>query len=646
MEDKKIADNDHSAEHLEQQLRALMEALPYASWFKDGEGRYEQVNRIFLESVDRELEKVLGRTARKVLDVEDTIQSEEGDREVLLTGKTSQANYSRDKRIFRTVNFPVQGPDGKIRGIGGYQEDITNLTNSLQSLHREKEYLEALLEHIPFHVFLTDRDHKYLRVNRMMAGLLRIEDPLEAQGKGTDEYFSKRLARKMQEEDRNILETGNPILNRIIYFEDEGVDGFWMEINKIPIRDERGVITMIVGIFKDISELMKIENELKQARDKAQESDRLKTSFLANMSHEIRTPMNGIVGFANLLRDPDLSEDKRDLYLKHIDHSSRQLLNIIDDIIDISKIESGQLKISNKPVRINTILDEIYSSYFHRIRGDAPGQKKVDFKLEKGEEANDFTIVTDDYRLRQIFINLIDNSIKFTKEGSILFGYKLDGNRYIEFFVSDTGIGIEPDKTAVIFDRFGQVNEDSSDQPTGTGLGLPISKSLVNLMGGEMWVESEPGEGSTFHFTLPLVTEDAVEEPHVIISNKSYNWTGSLIVVAEDEELNWMFIREMLRKTGAEILRARDGREVVSITRNQKPDVVLMDIKMPELSGIEATRRIRAFNSEVPIIAQTAYVMAEEKEECSKAGCNHFVTKPLDRTVLMEIIDSYIKKRV
>jgi len=447
----------------------------------------------------------------------------------------------------------------------------------------------------------------------------------------------------MIEEDRNILETGDPIVNKIIYFEDEGVEGFWMEKNKIPVRDERGVITMIMGIFKDVSDLMRIENELKEARDQAEESDRLKTSFLANMSHEIRTPMNGIVGFANLLRDPGLSEDKKDLFLKHIDHSSNQLLNIIDDIIDISKIESGQLKISNKPVRINGILEEIYSSFFHRIRGDAPGQKLVDFKLKRGNESNDFTIVTDDFRLSQVLNNLIGNAIKFTKEGHITFGYNLKNNRHVEFFVSDSGIGIPNNKHRIIFDRFGQVNQERSLQPSGTGLGLPISKSLVNLMGGEMWVDSEVGKGTTFYFTLPLVVEEPEEEPRIPISNKTYNWSNKHILVAEDEELNWLFVREMLRQTGATIHRARNGREVVTKARKLAPDAILMDIKMPEISGIDAARKIRKFNASVPIIAQTAFVMAEEKEESIKAGCNHFVTKPLDRNTIMGLIDSYFK---
>ncbi len=622
-----------------------MEALPYVSWFKDAEGNFSMVNAMLLTTLQKGLFEVVGRRNHEVFDADEARINEEVDREVLESGRVTQSTYSRHQRIFKTLHFPVIDDQGRITGTGGLKEDITNLTQSLQELHREKEYLEALLKNIPYYIFFTDRHHRYIRINDMMAKLLRLKHPDEARGKGNDAFFSRRVARKMLDEDRIILETGEAMLNRIIFFEDEGVDGFWMEKNKIPIKDERGVVTMIIGIFKDVSGMMKIETELKQARDRAEESDRLKTSFLANMSHEIRTPMNGILGFANLMRDPDVGEEKRDLYLKHIEQSSKQLLNIIDDIIDISKIESGQLKISNRPVRINGIMDEVYSSFFHRIRGDAPGQKRVTFNLKKGNESADFTLVTDDYRLRQVFNNLIGNAIKFTKDGKITFGYVLRKNRHIEFFVKDTGPGIPQNKLEMIFDRFGQVNQESYSQPSGTGLGLPISKNLVKLMGGEMWVESKVNKGSTFRFTLPLVTEQATAEPRVLISNKSYDWTGKRIMVAEDEMLNWMFIREMLGKSGAEIIRAEDGNRAVDIALKLKPDAILMDIKMPGLNGIEATRKIRDFNKNVPIIAQTAFVMAEEKAESKLVGCNHFVTKPLDRTVIMELIDSYFKKR-
>ncbi len=621
-----------------------MEALPYVSWFKDAEGNFSMVNAMLLTNYKKGLYEVIGRRNHEVFEPDEARLNENIDREIEETGRITQSTYSRNQRVFKTVHFPVIDDQGRITGTGGFQEDITNLSRSLQELHMEREYLEALLENMPYYIFFTDRHHRYIRINSKMAKLLRVNDPEEASGKGNDAFFSRRVARKMLDEDRNIIETGEPMLNRIIFFEDEGVDGFWMEKTKIPIKDERGIVTMIIGIFKDVSGMMKIETELKEARDRAQESDRLKTAFLANMSHEIRTPMNGILGFANLLKDPDLGGEKRDLYVKHIEQSSKQLLNIIDDIIDISKIESGQLKISNRPVRINGIMDEVYSSFFHRIRGDAPGQKRVTFNLEKGVDSPDFTLVTDDYRLTQVFNNLIGNAVKFTEEGKITFGYVIKNNRHIEFFVNDTGPGIPDNMLGLIFDRFGQVNQESYSQPSGTGLGLPISKNLVKLMGGEMWVESRVNKGSTFRFTLPLVIEQASDEPRILISNKSYNWTGKQILVAEDEMLNWMFIREMLRKSGAEILRAEDGNQAVKFARKFKPDAILMDIKMPGLNGIEATRKIRTFNKKVPIIAQTAFVMAEEKAESKLVGCNHFVTKPLDRTVIMELIDSYFNK--
>ena len=222
--------------------------------------------------------------------------------------------------------------------------------------------------------------------------------------------------------------------------------------------------------------------------------------------------MNGILGFANLLKDPELKGDKRDLYVKHIEQSSKQLLNIIDDIIDISKIESGQLKISNRPVRINGIMDEVYSSFFHRIRGDAPGQKRVTFNLEKGVSGANFTLVTDDYRLRQVFNNLIGNAIKFTEDGTITFGYVIKNNRHIEFFVKDSGPGIPENMLDLVFDRFGQVNQESYSQPSGTGLGLPVVHGIVTSHGGTIDVDSKLGYGTRFEIRLPIEAQQHEEK--------------------------------------------------------------------------------------------------------------------------------------
>ena len=237
----------------ESQLRAILEALPYVCWFKDADGNFSMVNALLLTTYQKGLFEVLGRRNHEVFASDEARLNEEIDREILETGKITQSTYSRNQRVFKTVHFPVIDDQGRITGTGGFQEDITNLSRSLQELHMEREYLEALLENMPYYIFFTDRHHRYIRINSRMAKLLRVSGPEEASGKGNEAFFSRRVARKMLEEDRNIMETGEPMLNRIIFFEDEGVDGFWMEKNKIPIKDERGIVTMIIGIFKDVS---------------------------------------------------------------------------------------------------------------------------------------------------------------------------------------------------------------------------------------------------------------------------------------------------------------------------------------------------------------------------------------------------------
>ena len=217
-----------------------MESLPFASWFKDEEGKFTHVNEAFLFTTGKKRSQVIGKLDRDVFAREEARKVEEGEQEVYRSGKANESTYSRDKRIIKTVHFPVHDELGNLSGTGGFSEDITNLTDSLQALHRDKETLEVLLETMPFCIFLTDRHHRYVRINRMMAKLLRVSEPEEAIGKNNKVFFTKRVARKMIEEDSAILQTGTPIVNKIIYFEDDGVEGFWMEINKIPIRDERG----------------------------------------------------------------------------------------------------------------------------------------------------------------------------------------------------------------------------------------------------------------------------------------------------------------------------------------------------------------------------------------------------------------------
>ncbi len=376
----------------------------------------------------------------------------------------------------------------------------------------------------------------------------------------------------------------------------------------------------------------------------AEESDKLKSAFLANMSHELRTPMNAIIAFSNFLREPDLPESKRDEYLDHISNAGDNLLHLIDDIIDIAKLEAKQLKISIGPVNISRMLREL-KKVFQKIKSKS--KYKADLVLSI-DTKNDYIINTDVLRVKQILNNLIENAFKYTPHGIIEFGVKLTEEGML-FFVKDTGIGIPYEKQDKIFDRFLQIDSELNRKFGGTGLGLAISKNLAELLGGRIWVESEPDKGSAFYVLIPAndlrtveVSGPDLSQMNKLVNEKNYNWATKTILVAEDEELNYKVLNSCLSKTNARILRASNGEKAVEMCRSEKIDVVLMDIQMPVMDGYEAASRIKALNTGVPIIAQTSYAMANEKERCIDAGCDDYITKPLDLDKLMSLINKFI----
>jgi PAS domain S-box-containing protein len=385
--------------------------------------------------------------------------------------------------------------------------------------------------------------------------------------------------------------------------------------------------------------------ELKAAKEKAEESDRLKSMFLSNMSHDIRTPMNAIVGFSEMLQDPDLTREERNRFLDIIINSGDALLRLINDIIDISKIEAGQLKIIKSDYSLNETLSDLYLSFSEEmIRNKIADIKLV---LSKQHSERDYIIHSDLVRFIQIFSNLLGNALKFTDKGCIEFGYTIPDPKVFRFFVKDTGIGIPPDKTDLIFERFGQIEETQERNKGGTGLGLTISKSLAELLGGAMWVESEVGLGTTFYFTLPLasgmtsstLSSEGVQE----LSNTIIDWSDKLILVAEDVESNFFLIQTILNKTGVKLLWAKNGQEAQEMCRNNfEIDLVLMDIQMPVMSGYDATREIKKIRPSLPIIAQTAYAMSGEKEKTMEAGCDDYIPKPLKKRELISKIHRFL----
>jgi PAS domain S-box-containing protein len=400
--------------------------------------------------------------------------------------------------------------------------------------------------------------------------------------------------------------------------------------------------TFIRGSIIDISERKKVEQELLKAKEKAEESDRLKSSFLANVSHEIRTPMNGILGFAEFLKNPNLSAESRNNYIEIINSCSKQLLGIITDIIEISKIETNQVKITKTKTNINAILQNVYSNLKITINK----QKDVTLELSDLLSEDDTIINTDETKLQQVITNLVENALKFTDNGSVIFGCKAVDKNYVEFYVKDSGIGIEPDSQKVVFERFRRVELPQTDARGGTGLGLAICKSYVEILGGKINLESKVGIGTTVTFSIPL---EHVEIPNQIpiIKNAEnttpHDFANKQILVAEDDDVNYLYLQEILSQTAATFIRAKNGKQAVELM-STVPNIslVLMDIKMPLMTGLEATVEIRKINKNVPIIAQTAYAFEEEKQHALRLGCNDYISKPIKRTMLIALIEKYI----
>jgi PAS domain S-box-containing protein len=423
---------------------------------------------------------------------------------------------------------------------------------------------------------------------------------------------------------------------------------YWESVVISSLVDSNGKITNYIGIKEDITERKRMLQELVTAKEKAEENERLKTAFLHNISHEIRTPMNAIIGFATLLDTPNLSEDQIIQFTETILESSNQLLLVINDIISIATIEAGQEKTDLKDLNLNELCNRVFEQFVFKAHA-----RKLEFQFQTELTFNQANIKTDETKLLQVLNNIIGNAMKFTKKGKVIFGCKLKQNEDeqsdIEFFVKDTGIGIAPDMHDEIFKRFRQVESTTTRRYGGSGLGLSISKAYIELLGGKIWIESELNKGSTFYFAIPYFQSDEIvsEETQAvnIITQRtlSNTKTQKTILIAEDEDSNFMLLEHVLADQNFIILRANNGAEAVEICKTTEIDLVLMDIKMPVLDGYEATKLIRVFNSNLPIIALTAYSTKYDKVNAIESGCNDHIGKPFRRATLINKISEFLK---
>ncbi|MFB6317394.1 response regulator [Saccharicrinis sp. FJH54] len=420
---------------------------------------------------------------------------------------------------------------------------------------------------------------------------------------------------------------------------------------KLKSADGKALFVRILGKFNhndtdgnefwlnivDVNSQKEYESKILSERDKARQSDLHKSTFLADMSHEIRTSMNSIIGFSNLLADRGISDEQKRNYLGTIKESGNQLLKTINDVIDLSKLDAGQLKIN----RAECNMIEICSYCYNVISNDPVKlqKKDVELRLNFTEKNRDINVFSDSERIKQILIYLLTNAVKFTDRGFIDFGFNIkhyDQKPFVEFYVKDTGCGIPTENLQQIFNRFYRAG--NSEDQVGAGLGLSISKGLVELLGGDIYVSSKVNAGSVFSFAIPFVSGNTKKAEKTISDNAALNMEGMTIIIAEDDEASYLYLRELLSGFNASIERAKNGKELLKLTDTEEPALILLDINMPEMDGYEALIKLKSKKISSKIIVQTAYALSEEKQRFVNAGADGYISKPIIKKNILDLI--------
>lgn len=518
------------------------------------------------------------------------------------------------------------------------------LTQTNIELSKAKEKAEehvnkfkSLVETTSDWIWEIDSEGNFTYVSPRVEDLLGYS-PKELIGKNAFDLMSEEEAKRVDKIYSRYLEQNiafNGMINRNIH---KNGSEIIIESSGVPIFDKNGQLVGYRGIDRDITERQKTETELRTAKEKAEESDRLKTEFFHNMSHEVRTPLNGILGFTSFLEDSEISHEQRNKYIKIIKESGDQLLRIIEDILEISQLGTKQVKVKEDIVCLNDLLSQTFAVFELKAI-----QNNIAISFNKKYSKDASTILSDANKLNRIVNNLLENALKFTQEGSIDFGFEIKDNE-VEIYVQDTGIGINDDKIESIFDRFSQEEKELSRKVGGLGLGLSIAKENTILLGGKIRVESKKHKGSVFYVTLPYKPALVSETQHKTTTSSSFQ-SDRTILIAEDEEINFLYIYTLLKdkmKYSCNILRAHNGNEAVEIFKSDKSvNIILMDLKMPEKSGYEATTEIRKINPNIPIIALTAYSTQSDIHKAKASGCNDFISKPIHLGKLKTILENY-----
>lgn len=514
-----------------------------------------------------------------------------------------------------------------------FQQQNSDLKVARDNALKNEKFLSAIIENIPNLVYVKDyRDGSYLKINNAVEAFFG-KSHSDIIGKTDLDLFSKEMAEYFMRIDSEVLKSG-----RTMHFEEcaNGKNGeILLLTTKIPVQDENGSFRFLLGVSQDITLKKQAEKELIASKEKAEESDRLKTAFLQNISHEIRTPMNAIYGFSGLLLEPELSNEQKASYSYIIQNNCEKLLHIITDVLTVSALETRQLFLHNEAVHLKSLMDELYDMF--KSNAEA---KDLKFSMHNTAEC-DLTFQADKLKLQEVLSNLLSNAIKFTSKGSIDVSCHLEGET-VCFKVKDTGIGFDESQKQHIFEHFRQAIDEKMPLYGGTGLGLAICRGLIELLHGTIQVESTPGSGSVFTIFIPM--GETFDSPKSKSANQQIvsEINSKTILIAEDEDMNYLFLETLLEPMKLHLIRAKNGQEAVDLVQSDPTiALILMDIRMPIKNGQQAAMEIKLLRPDLPIIAQTAYALDFEIEKFKKVF-DGYLTKPLRAQVLKQKIQNFI----
>jgi len=668
LEDLARASERHEAElarrrSAEQKLRdsealyeSLVENLPMNLFRKDLEGRVTFANQRYSQALGQTPESLLGKTdfdlfPRELAEKYTADDRRMLDEEVTFEGTESHVTREGEQRYVHVLKTPVHDADGNIIGVQGIFWDVTARTVAEQAYERERFLLNSLLDNIPDNIFFKDLEGRYIRVNAAMAHRLGLKDAQDAVGKRSREFFDDEYSSRIEASDRRLVEVGRPAIGEEQFVDWPDGSHKWVSVTRMPLRGPNGEIEGTFGLSHDITDQKLAQEAMKQARDAAEAASEAKSNFLANMSHEIRTPMNAIIGMTELVLDTELDASQHE-YLTMVQESGEALLGVINDILDFSKIEAGRLELDPRPFALREIVGDTLKSLAVRTRG-----REVEIACHISPDVEEF-LVGDSGRLRQVLINLVGNSIKFTECGEVVVevladpgadlrppmpgGFLPDNPIKLHISVRDTGIGIPEHKLQQIFEAFEQADTSMTRRYEGTGLGLAISSRLVEMMGGHIWVDSELGNGSTFHFTAAFghAPESARTQ-----RESSTSLEGRRVLVVDDNATNRRILEEMLRNwltVPTIVAGAQQAVEAIEAAQNRGTqfDLVLTDANMPDVDGFELIERIRLRDDlDAPVIMMlTSSGRMGDIARCTELSVASYLMKPIKQSELFDAI--------